>query len=142
MEKIRRMINKSNRHKNKRGAAMVEFALVLPLFILLVFGIIEFGRAFYTWSLMSEAVREGARAGVVETNDTAATATAGQVANAFLAAVGINGAMVNTAIVPLTADVDAVDVQATLAFQPLGLNGIFPNDFQLSARSLMRQEGQ
>ncbi len=44
-----------------RGAAAVEFALVLPLLLLLVFGIIDFGRALNTQITLTEAAREGAR---------------------------------------------------------------------------------
>jgi len=46
---------------NERGAAAVEMALVLPMLIALVFGIIEFGRAYNAKLELSSAVREGAR---------------------------------------------------------------------------------
>ena len=45
----------------RAGAAMVEMALVLPLFILIVVGIIEFGRAFMVQQMVTNASREGAR---------------------------------------------------------------------------------
>ena len=51
--------------KNQNGAAAVEFAIVLPLLILLVFGIIEFSVAFYDKAMITNASREGARAGIV-----------------------------------------------------------------------------
>lgn len=51
--------------KSQRGASMVEFALVLPLLILLVFGIIEFGLALYDKAVLTNASREGARKGIV-----------------------------------------------------------------------------
>ena len=44
---------------------MVEFALVLPLLLLLAFGIIEFGLLLYDKAIVTNASREGARAGVV-----------------------------------------------------------------------------
>lgn len=47
--------------RSERGAAVVEFALVLPLLILLVFGIIEFGRAYNLYLGVTHAAREGAR---------------------------------------------------------------------------------
>lgn len=52
--------------KKESGQALVEFALVLPLLLLLVFGIIEFGRIFQASLVVSHAAREGARQGVVE----------------------------------------------------------------------------
>lgn len=56
------------------GQAAVEFALILPVFLLLIAGVIEFGRGFYTYSLLLQAVQEGARFGAVlgnYKNDTA-----------------------------------------------------------------------
>jgi Flp pilus assembly protein TadG len=44
-----------------RGAAIVEFAIVLPLLLLLVFGIIEFGRGYNVKVQLTSSVREGAR---------------------------------------------------------------------------------
>jgi Flp pilus assembly protein TadG len=47
------------------GAAMVEMAIVLPLFLLLVWGVIDFGRLLFTANSMATAVREGARQAAV-----------------------------------------------------------------------------
>lgn len=44
-----------------RGAAVVEFAIVLPVLLLLVFGIIDFGRALNAQIALTQAAREGAR---------------------------------------------------------------------------------
>lgn len=44
-----------------RGAAAVEFALVLPLLLLIIFGIIDFGRAYNAQASLNSGVREGAR---------------------------------------------------------------------------------
>lgn len=48
--------------RSEQGAAAVEFALVLPLLILLVFGIVEFGRGYNAKVTLTHAAREGARA--------------------------------------------------------------------------------
>lgn len=50
----------------KRGQGLVEFALVLPLFLLLIFGLIDIGRLVYMNSVLSQAAREGARTASVE----------------------------------------------------------------------------
>ena len=50
----------------RRGAAAVEFAVVAPLFFLLLAGIIEFGQAFRVEHMLSTASRRGARAAVVD----------------------------------------------------------------------------
>lgn len=49
------------RLERERGAAVVEFALIVPLLLLLVFGIAEFGRAYYLQTTISNAAREGVR---------------------------------------------------------------------------------
>ncbi len=49
-----------------RGQALVEFALVFPLFILLLFGLVDLGRLAYINNAISEAAREGARWGTVQ----------------------------------------------------------------------------
>ncbi|EKD59124.1 MAG: Flp pilus assembly TadE-like protein [uncultured bacterium] len=48
---------------------MVELALLLPLLLLIVFGITEFGRAFYIKNALTNAAREGARRASVTTTD-------------------------------------------------------------------------
>ncbi len=53
-----------------RGQAMTEFALLLPIMLMLVLGIFEFGRAFYYYSALANAAREGARYGLTHATDT------------------------------------------------------------------------
>lgn len=48
--------------RGERGAAAVEFALVLPILMLLIFGIVDFGRMLSAKITLTEAAREGARA--------------------------------------------------------------------------------
>jgi Flp pilus assembly pilin Flp len=51
--------------RDEEGAAVVEFALVMPILALIIFGIIDFGRAFYTVNNIISAVREGSRYGAI-----------------------------------------------------------------------------
>jgi Flp pilus assembly protein TadG len=51
--------------RGERGQAMVEFALVLPILLTVVWGCIEFGRAYWTYQQLSAAVSEGARTAAV-----------------------------------------------------------------------------
>lgn len=51
--------------KDIRGAAVVEFAIILPVFLGLLFGIVEFGRLFYLWDTAQEVTRHAAREAVV-----------------------------------------------------------------------------
>lgn len=50
---------------NQRGTAAIEFAIVLPLLMVFIFGIIEFGLVFYDKAMVTNASREAARAGIV-----------------------------------------------------------------------------
>jgi hypothetical protein len=50
----------------RRGAAMAEFAIVFPLFMLLLFGLFEFGRCFMVIQMLSASCRIAARLGVTD----------------------------------------------------------------------------
>ena len=52
--------------QGRRGTVTVEMALVLPIFTMLVFGIIEFGRGFMIMQLVTNAAREGCRKGIID----------------------------------------------------------------------------
>jgi len=54
------------RRSRSRGQALVEFALVVPIFFLLLFGFIDIARYVYTTTAYGQAAREGARYGSVE----------------------------------------------------------------------------
>jgi Flp pilus assembly protein TadG len=56
--------------RREEGSVSVEFAILVPLFLLLVFGIIDFGHAFYMKHLITNACREGARYGVKYQTDS------------------------------------------------------------------------
>ncbi len=47
--------------RTERGAELIEFALVLPFLLLLSLGVIEFGRAYFTYNILVKALRDGAR---------------------------------------------------------------------------------
>ena len=68
-------MKKSIRRKLKRedGQSMVEFALILPIFLLILCGIIDFGWLFYNQLSLNNACREGARYAVVHTDENADT---------------------------------------------------------------------
>jgi Flp pilus assembly protein TadG len=53
------------RGRNERGAIAVEFALIVPILLLLVLGILEFGFGYHAWDATQNAAREGARLGAV-----------------------------------------------------------------------------
>ena len=52
------------RRQSDSGQSAVEFALILPILVLILMGIFDFGRAFYAYSVVANSAREGARAGI------------------------------------------------------------------------------
>jgi Flp pilus assembly protein TadG len=62
--------------RSDRGAAMVEFAIIAPLLLLVVFGIIEFGRAYNAQNSLTHAAREGAREYAITQDPVAGEAAA------------------------------------------------------------------
>ena len=85
------------RIKSERGAALLEAAITLPMLLLIAVGIFEFGRAYQTWQILTNAAREGARMAVLPdpTSGTVETRVrdymqAGQLSEAGTAAVDVN----------------------------------------------------
>jgi Flp pilus assembly protein TadG len=68
------------RRAHEAGAVAVEFALVLPIFLALVLGIAEFGRAFNTQVSLTEAGREAARYAAIHCSETGYSASNAQAA--------------------------------------------------------------
>lgn len=77
------------RKLNERGAVAAEFALLLPVLLLILFSIIEFGMIMYGREVVTNAAREGARFGIVATNKPPATTVEG-VSTGYLTGTGIN----------------------------------------------------
>lgn len=67
------------RHRTPPGAtsgqALVEFALVVPILLILVLGVIDFGRAWHAYQVITDAAREGARLAVVARTPSATPTT-------------------------------------------------------------------
>ncbi len=55
----------TKRVKSERGAALLEAAITIPMLLLICVGIFEFGRAFQTWQILTNAAREDARLAVL-----------------------------------------------------------------------------
>lgn len=76
----------------RRGASLVEFAVVAPIFFLIVMGLIEIGRACMVTELLTEAARRACRQGVIDGTSSDAIQAA---ATNFLTSMGINGESAN-----------------------------------------------
>ena len=69
------MLNKLMRHRleSERGSVAVEFALLVPVLFLILFGIINFGVLMYNQAVITNAAREGARWAAIHTTATSGT---------------------------------------------------------------------
>ncbi len=59
--------------RSHRGQALVEFALILPIFVLVLVGIFDMGRAVYDFNVISNAARQAIRLAIVDQNTTKIT---------------------------------------------------------------------
>jgi Flp pilus assembly protein TadG len=127
------------RLRGERGATAVEFAFILPLLIVLVLGIAEFGRAFQVSGTLSAAAREGVRVMALQ-NDPGAARTA--VRNA---APSLNPAVTNAqiTITPASCPTGATSttVRVTVTYPMPFLTGFFGSGVTLSGTGVMRCNG-
>ena len=56
---------RARRKNGEKGQALVEFTLLIPIFLLLLFAIVDFGMGFHAWITVTNSAREGARLGAV-----------------------------------------------------------------------------
>jgi Flp pilus assembly protein TadG len=69
---LRRLDRRSHRHG--RGQTLVEFALILPIFLLILMGLLDFGRVIYAQHTINQDAREGARTGAVSADGLSTSA--------------------------------------------------------------------
>lgn len=70
--------------RSEQGTAVVEFAVVLPLLLVIVFGIVEFSFILYNQAMITNASREGSRAGIIVQTPRKSTAEITTVVNNYL----------------------------------------------------------
>ena len=63
-----------NDQRGEKGQALVEFALLVPIFLILMFAIVDFGMGFHSWITVTNSAREGARLGAVSASTDDITA--------------------------------------------------------------------
>jgi Flp pilus assembly protein TadG len=141
------------RRGTRRGQALVEFALVIPLFLLLLVAIFDLGRAVFAWNTLSNAAREGARIAIVNQYKPSIVARAKQ----STAIVELNDPSVTVDFYQVKADgtpdtskqcaLVAVGCLAVVSFEatyqpitPLVGNIVFKNGVTFTARSVLSVE--
>jgi Flp pilus assembly protein TadG len=139
------------RYRNQKGAALLEAAITVPIILLISVGIFEFGRAYQTWQVLTNAAREGARIAVLETTTDAEIRTR---VNDYLRSGGLKAVSdENIPIsrsVALTASSTASTVEIDYPFEFMVLNPVVrliaPTDTKtgapitMKAATLMRNE--
>ena len=141
------------RGAHRRGQALVEFALVIPLFLLLLVSIFDLGRAVFAWNTLSNAAREGARIAIVNQYKPSIVARAKQ----STAIVELNDPSVTVDFYQVNADgtpdtsrqcaLVAVGCLAVVSFEatyqpitPFIGNIVFKNGVTFTARSVLSVE--
>lgn len=128
------------RKSDRRGAAAVEFAMVAPFFLLLIFGIVEFGRAMMVKQMLTNATREGARIAVVS-GSTKSQAKAAVVDALQIAGVIATPEMVTVDPDPSTAFNNAkITVSVSVPFSNVSWVAGSYIDANLAASTSMRSE--
>jgi Flp pilus assembly protein TadG len=127
--------------RNRRAAAAVEFAIVAPVFFLLILGMIEYGRMVMVQQVITNASREGARQAVL---DGATTAEVTTVVNQYLTSGSISGATVTvTPNPPTNAEFgDPVTVTVSIPFSQVSWlpSPMYLGGKTLTATTVMRRE--
>jgi Flp pilus assembly protein TadG len=142
-----------SKSSSQKGASLVEFALVLPLLMLILWGMIEFGLLLYNKQVITNASREGARAGIVAQAPRVSNGQIVGVVNSYCASylISFGGAGLNVTTdpaTPVTASFgDPLTVTVTYPYQFLVFQNIantfFGGSFgtiTLTAVTVMRYE--
>lgn len=128
--------------RNEKGAAAVEFALVVPILLLLLLGIVEFGRIYNAQMQLTAAARDGAR--IMSINSVPAQAEtdarATVIASAGALHPDIDSTQINIAVSPAGTAVCTPGSTATVTVSyPLQfLSGLFGSSITLTGKGVMQ----
>jgi Flp pilus assembly protein TadG len=124
--------------RDERGAAAVEFAMVVPLLVLLVAGIANFGRIYYVQTTISAAAREGVRSMAIKNDQGTARTAARTAANT----VTVTDAQI--AVSPATGSCLAgsgTNATVTITYPVASLSKLFGTSVTLTGKGVMRCGG-
>jgi Flp pilus assembly protein TadG len=128
--------------EDERGAAAVEFGILLPLLMLILFGIIEFGMIMYSREVITNASREGARTGIVQATVKPTVGDIQTMVTNYLTGTGVdpNAVTINVAGAGLTApNTLTVTVNYPYNFFVPAILGL-GNTINLTGQTVMRHE--
>ena len=130
-------MQKNNVIRNENGQTMVEFALVLPVLAVLLFGIIQFGTAFNNYVSLTDAVRAGARVAAVSRQSS--DPVGNTVAKVKASATDIDTSQVNVSVNSDWVHGDDVTVKATYPYS-ISLLGVVVASGDLTSTTTERVE--
>ena len=127
----------------RRGVAAVEFAMVVPFFVLLVFGMIEIGRGIMVNQILTNAAREGAREAILVGSTTSNVQAA---VDDYLTGASIPGGTVTVSPSPTSADArDPITVTVSVPVSNvlwIASSQFFPAAGEFQASSTMLKEDE
>jgi len=126
--------------KQEDGAAMVEFALVITILLLIVFGIIEFGRIFNAQLTVTHAAREGARVGVVTPVTSRDTVIKNTVKDRAASITLTDANIVIDPVAASTGESMTVTVNYNVDLVAPFISAILPDPFPVHGQAVMRVE--
>lgn len=138
-------LKKRGRCSNRRAAALVEFAIVTPLLLLILFGIIEFGQIFKVRQTAQHAAREGCRIAVLQSTQAPYTNASGPVMSRIQEIMEAAGVTFSTSMVSITPETNAdptVTVNVAVPYSDIKLTGylgMITNE--VTGTCAMRKEG-
>ena len=128
-----------DRLRTERGASAVEFAFIVPLLIVLVLGIAEFGHAFQVQGTLSAAAREGVRAMALQNDPAAARAAVRNAASSLTP--GVTDAQITITPATCPAGAGTTNVRVTIAYRMPFLTSFFGTGIGLTGTGVMRCNG-
>jgi Flp pilus assembly protein TadG len=129
--------------RRRRGNAVLEAALVLPVLMSVAFGTVEYGHFFFVKHTLEGAAREGARAGIVAAAGNADVTTA---VASVMSAAGFDGGQYTVTVTPSTVSSAAggsmVSVTVSGAWGTVGVRpmGLIPGGKLVTGTAAMRRE--
>lgn len=128
---------------SKRGSAAIEFAVILPIFLTLLFGMVEFGRVLSVQHVVNSAAREGARVASLPGTDNA-TVTSAVETELTNAGLPLDSITFNPPDITQADPNDPITVSVVINYESVGwVQGYFPglNGSTLQGTVVMRKEG-
>ena len=121
----------TRRLEDRKGQALAEMAIILPVLLLLVFGMVEMSNAWRTFQIVTNSAREGARVAILTTSDETAIRTR---VEQSITNGGLNAATATVIVECFEVNGDAAGVVCSSSGQEARVRVEFPFTFQVLGR--------